>query len=60
MLSKKIFEKEIAICKEQHEKKKSCNWGKCKDCGVVPLLYKLHKGVLIEDKKEIAKLKKLL
>lgn len=27
-------------------------WGKCSECGVVPLLYKLGKNELIEDHKE--------
>ena len=31
------------------EKKDGCGWGKCVDCGVIPLLYKLHKGQLLED-----------
>lgn len=56
-ISKEIFEKEIAICKSQFQKKQGCNWGKCKDCGVLPLLTKLHKGVLIEDKEKIENLR---
>lgn len=35
-----------------------CNWGECETCGVIPLLYKLHKGVLLEKKEEIEAVKK--
>ena len=35
-----------------------CNWGECEKCGVIPLLYKLGKGELYEDKDEVEKLKK--
>lgn len=57
-IAKKIFDAEIAICRKLHKKSKGCRWGKCQDCGVIPLLYKLHKGLLIEKKKDISKLKK--
>jgi hypothetical protein len=60
MISKKTFEKEIEICQKQYAKKKSCAWGKCKNCGVVPLLVKLCKGKLVEDEKEIKKIKKII
>ena len=56
-ISKTVFEREIALCQKLSKKDKKCNWGKCKDCGVIPLLYKLHKGILVEDKKELEKLK---
>lgn len=56
MKSKDVFNKEIAMCKELCEKNEGhCNWGKCKDCGVIFLLHKLYKGKLIEDKNEIKK-----
>ncbi|MEA2098115.1 MAG: hypothetical protein U9P70_03520 [Patescibacteria group bacterium] len=59
VLKKSVFEKEIEFCKKMSKKNKGkCAWGKCKDCGVLPLLYKLHKGELIEDKDEIKKMKK--
>ncbi|MDO8529099.1 MAG: hypothetical protein Q7S18_00320 [bacterium] len=57
-ISKTIFNRETAMCEELYKKSKGCNWGKCKDCGVVPLLYKLHSGSLIEKKADVAKLKK--
>ncbi|MFA5993499.1 MAG: hypothetical protein WC823_00910 [Parcubacteria group bacterium] len=57
VISKSIFEREIFLCKELSKDKKGCGWGKCQDCGVVPLLYKLHNGTLIEKESDIAKLK---
>lgn len=56
-ITKKIFDKEIAMCRKLYKKSKGCQWGKCKDCGVVPLLYKLHSGLVVENKKDIKKLK---
>ena len=59
LLSKHIFKKEIAMCQKLSKKNKGhCNWGKCKDCGVIFLLEKLYKGKLIEDKNEIKKFRK--
>ncbi|XOB42588.1 MAG: hypothetical protein ACKKMP_00840 [Candidatus Nealsonbacteria bacterium] len=58
VISKEIFNKEIVMCKRLFkEKKGKCAWGKCKDCGVIPLLYKLHKGQLLEKPAEIKKVK---
>ena len=56
VISKEIYEKEIAMCKELHKSGKCC-WGNCKDCGVIPLLYKLHTGQIIHGE-ELEKLKK--
>jgi len=57
-ISKEVFDKEIAMCKTLFKKKKEkCAWGKCKDCGVIPLLYKLHKEQLLEKPAEIKKVK---
>ncbi len=57
-ITKDVFDKEIAICKKDSIKNKGgCNWGRCKDCGVLLLLRKLYKGELVEDKDEIKKLK---
>jgi len=59
MIKKEVFEREIAMCKKlSKENNGGCNWGKCKDCGVPLLLWKLYKGELIEDKDEIRKTKK--
>lgn len=51
------FEKELAMCMKLHHEKRGCHWGKCATCGVIPLLYKLHKGVILEDEKSIRKVK---
>lgn len=60
IVSKNIFEREIKLCRELNKEsaKKGCNWGKCATCGVIPLLIKLHKGILIEDKKELKEIRK--
>jgi len=58
---KDIFDKEVALCKKLSKKNKGkCAWGKCGSCGVIPLLYKLHKGELLEDPVKISKIKKLM
>ncbi|XOB46322.1 MAG: hypothetical protein ACKKMV_02635 [Candidatus Nealsonbacteria bacterium] len=58
IISKEVFDKEIALCKKLSKKNNGkCAWGKCKNCGVIPLLYKLHKGQLLEDSVEMAKIK---
>lgn len=59
IIKKSVFDREVALCEKlSHKNKGKCGWGKCKDCGVVFLLYKLHKGELIEDKDEIGKVRK--
>jgi len=56
VISKKIFDREIDLCRMlSKENKGKCGWGKCKDCGVILLLVKLHKGKLLEDPGEIMK-----
>lgn len=58
IIKKDVFDREIALCKMLWKKNKGkCGWGRCKDCGVVPLLYKLHKGKLLEKPAEIKKAK---
>jgi hypothetical protein len=59
VIKKKVFEREIALCRRlSKENRGKCGWGKCQDCGVIPLLYKLYKGKLLEDPAEIKKLKR--
>ena len=61
VISKKVFEREIEICRMlSKEYGGKCGWGKCKGCGVIPLLYKLHKGILLEDPAEIEQMKNKL
>lgn len=56
-ITAEVFEKEISMCRELYKEKKGCNWGKCEDCAVVPLLYKLGKGELYESEEEVKDLK---
>lgn len=59
IINKEVFDREIALCKQlSKENNGKCGWGRCKDCGVIPLLYKLHKGKLLEKSNEIKKAKK--
>lgn len=51
-----VFEKELLMCKKLHHERKGCHWGKCTNCGVIPLLHKVHKGVILEDAEEIRKM----
>ncbi len=61
ILSKEVFDREIAICSDDmHAKKGGCCWGRCDQCGVVPLLVKLYEGELVDDKDGLKKLKKRL
>jgi hypothetical protein len=58
IIKKEVFDREVALCRKlSKENGGKCGWGKCKDCGVIPLLYKLHKGQLLEDSTEIKKVK---
>jgi hypothetical protein len=58
IINKEVFDREIALCEMLAKKHKGkCDWGKCKDCGVIPFLYKLHKGELLEDPIKIKKIK---
>ena len=58
IIKKEVFDREIALCRKlSKENRRKCGWGKCQDCGVILLLYKLHKGQLLEDPVEITKVK---
>lgn len=58
ILDEKIFNRELLLCQKLSQKNGGkCGWGTCKDCGVIPLLYKLHKGELLEDPKKIRRAK---
>ncbi len=57
--NKEVFERELALCRTLYrENDGKCGWGKCADCGVIPLLFRLHKGQLLEDPDEIMSIKK--
>lgn len=47
VIKKAVFDREVKLCKKLSRSKK-CGWGICKNCGVIPLLIKLHKGALLE------------
>jgi len=57
IIEESVFKREVALCRKLSQERKGCNWGKCKDCGVIPLLYKLNRGISLEDNKDIAGLK---
>lgn len=59
VLNKAVFEREMKLCQQLSAESdgKGCNWGRCKSCGVIPLLIKLHEGRLIEDKEELKKIR---
>lgn len=57
-ISKEVFEKELKMCKKlSMENGKKCNWGECEKCWVIPLLYKLHRGIFLETREEIDEVK---
>lgn len=58
IISEELFQQELMMCKKlSNENKGCCAWGKCQGCGVIPLLYKLHYGKVIDDPIEITRLK---
>ncbi|MEM7826810.1 MAG: hypothetical protein QXQ40_01140 [Candidatus Aenigmatarchaeota archaeon] len=58
IINQEVFERELAMChKLSQENGGKCGWGICEHCGVIPLLYKLHKAKLVEEPKEIKRLK---
>lgn len=58
IISKAVFDSEIALCKMlSKENNGKCCWGICEKCGIIPLLYKLHKGQLLEKPEEITKIR---
>lgn len=56
-ISKEIYEAELALCRSHFQKKGCCKWGKCSDCGVLPLLAKLGNGELLETKELVEEFK---
>jgi len=60
-ISEEVFNRELGMCKKLNKRNGGkCCWGECNRCGVVPLLFKLHKGELLEKPEEIASKKKAL
>lgn len=53
-LDKNTFERELEMCRKfSKENGGNCNWGICENCGVIPLLYKLRGGILLEKNEDI-------
>lgn len=58
IINNEVFRRELALCRKlSRENGGKCGWGKCKNCGVIPFLYKLHEGKLLENPDEIKKAK---
>jgi hypothetical protein len=58
-MSKAIFDRETAICRDLHnENGGSCNWGECDKCGVIPFMYKIFNDEYVEDLEGIKRIKK--
>lgn len=59
IISKRIFDQETSLCETLSKQNNGkCNWGKCDECGVLPLLYKFRYGKILENKDEIKQIKK--
>ena len=59
VITREVFEREVELCKKLNkENGGKCCWGTCDNCGVIPFLFKLYKGEIIDDEKEIKELKK--
>lgn len=57
-MSKAIFDRETAICRDLHNNNGGvCNWGECDKCGVIPFIYKIFKDEQIEDEEGIKRIK---
>jgi hypothetical protein len=58
-MSKAIFDRETAICRDLHnDNGGSCNWGECDKCGVIPFMYKIFNDEYVEDLEGIKRIKK--
>lgn len=49
IINQEAFKREITLCQKLNkENQDKSGWGQCDNCGVIPLLHKLHKGELLE------------
>jgi hypothetical protein len=54
IINKEVFEREAELCRKLHkENNGKCCWGSCDSCGVIPCLYKLYKGEVIDEKDKV-------
>lgn len=59
IIEKEVFKRELALCQMlSKENRGKCGWGKCNDFGVIPLLWKLYKGQLLDTPAKINKIRK--
>jgi len=59
LIKEDVFEREIFLCQSLFkENNGGCSWAKCESCGVIPLLYKLHKGQLIDKPGQLRQLRR--
>lgn len=48
------------MCRELSKKNGGkCNWGECEKCGVIPLLFKLSRGDVVEKEDDVKELKRV-
>lgn len=60
-MNEEIFLKELLICRELYQRDNGkCNWGECAHCGVIPMLYKLHKGETYESEEKVKELRQTI
>ena len=52
-----VYRKENKTCAKLFKEKGGCKWGKCAECGVIPLLHKFETGIKLEDEQDIKELK---
>lgn len=58
IIGREVFEKEIELCQKLFkENNGQCCWGSCDSCGVIPCLYKLYKGEVIDGADEVRELR---
>ncbi|MDD4290541.1 MAG: hypothetical protein PHH83_04740 [Patescibacteria group bacterium] len=61
IINEEVFKKEVELCRKLNkENGGKCCWGTCENCGVIPCLYKLYKGEVIDDENELKELKESL
>ena len=52
-----VYKKETKACAKLFKEKGGCKWGRCAECGVIPLLYKFETGIVVESAQDIKDLK---
>jgi len=52
-----VYKKETKTCARLFKESQGCRWGRCENCGVIPLLHKFETGEIIKDDAEIKALR---